>query len=165
MLAPADLVLQPDDILLVQGSPQNLFAFREALGLTMTPHFVPKMEMLESGNIEVVEARFRRTRASPARPSPGCACNCTRTPWYWHCTDAERRFATSWSSITVAVGDALLLLVNRADLPDLRREGDLILVERSARPAAARQGRAALGIVLAVLVAASLTGCRSPSAH
>ena len=39
---------------------------------------------------------------------------------------------------------------------DLRREGDLILVERSARPAAARQGRTALSIVAAVVIAAAM---------
>ncbi len=156
MLAPADLVLQPDDILLVQGSPQNLFAFRESLGLTMTPHFVPRLEMLESGDIEVVEAlippdsRFAgetiaKLRMELHQNALVLALHRRGTP-----------IRDELSSISVTVGDALLLLVSRADLPDLRREGDLILVERSARPAAARQGRAALGIVIAVLFAAAM---------
>ena len=156
MLAPADLVLQPDDILLVQGSAQNLFAFREHLGLTMTPHFVPKLEMLESGNIEVVEALI-----PPESRFAGETIGKLRMQLHQNALVlALHRRGTpirdQLSSITVAVGDALLLLVSRADLPDLRREGDLILVERSARPAAVRQGRAALGIAIAVLVAASM---------
>lgn len=156
MLAPADLVLQPNDILLVQGSAQNLFAFREHLGLTMTPHFVPKLEMLESGNIEVVEALI-----PPESRFAGETIGKLRMHLHQNALVlALHRRGTpirdKLSSITVAVGDALLLLVSRADLPDLRREGDLILVERSARPAAVRQGRAALGIAITVLVAASM---------
>jgi di/tricarboxylate transporter len=156
MLAPADLVLRPDDIVLVQGSPQNLFAFREALGLTMTPHFVPKLEMLESGNIEVVEALIppdsRFAGETIAKLRMELHQNALVLALHRRGTPIRDKLG----SITIAIGDALLLLVNRADLPDLRREGDLILVERSARPAAARQGRAALAIVVAVLVAATL---------
>jgi di/tricarboxylate transporter len=156
MLAPADLVLQPEDIVLVQGSPQNLFAFRESLGLTMTPHFVPRLEMLESGDIEVVEALIppdsRFAGETIAKLRMQLHQNALVLALHRRGTPIRDKL----SSITVAVGDALLLLVSRSDLPDLRREGDLILVERSARPAAARQGRAALGIVIAVLVAASM---------
>ncbi len=156
MLAPADLVLQPEDILLVQGSAQNLFAFREHLGLTMTPHFVPKLEMLESGDIEVVEALIPPDSRFAGETIAKLRMELHQSALVLALHRRGTAIRDKLGSITVTVGDALLLLVSRSDLPNLRREGDLILVERSARPAAARQGRAALGIVVAVLVAASL---------
>jgi di/tricarboxylate transporter len=156
LLAPGDLVLQPGDILLVQGSARNLFTFREHLGLTMTPDFVPKLEMLESGEIEVVEALI-----PPNSRFAGETIATLRMELHQNALVlALHRRGTSvrekLGGITITVGDALLLLVRRAELPDLRREGDLILVERSARPPAARQGRTALSIVGAVVIAAAL---------
>ena len=156
LLAPGDLVLQPGDILLVKGSARNLFSFREHLGLTMTPHFVPKLEMLESGDIEVVEALI-----PPNSRFIGETIAALRMELHQNALVlALHRRGTSvrekLGDIEIAIGDALLLLVRRAELPDLRREGDLILVERSARPAAARQGRTALSIVAAVVIAAAM---------
>jgi len=156
LLAPGDLVLQPGDILLVKGSARNLFSFREALGLTMTPHYVPKLESLESGDIEVVEALI-----PPNSRFIGETIAALRMELHQNALVlALHRRGTSvrekLGDIEIAIGDALLLLVRRAELPDLRREGDLILVERSARPAAARQGRTALSIVAAVVIAAAM---------
>ena len=156
LLAPGDLVLQPGDILLVKGSARNLFSFREHLGLTMTPHFVPKLEMLESGDIEVVEALI-----PPNSRFIGETIAALRMELHQNALVlALHRRGTSvrekLGDIEIAIGDALLLLVRRAELPDLRREGDLSLVERSARPAAARQGRTALSIVAAVVIAAAM---------
>lgn len=156
LLAPGDLVLQPGDILLVKGSARNLFSFREHLGLTMTPHYVPKLESLESGDIEVVEALI-----PPNSRFIGETIAALRMELHQNALVlALHRRGTSvrekLGDIEIAIGDALLLLVRRAELPDLRREGDLILVERSARPAAARQGRTALSIVAGVVFVASM---------
>lgn len=156
LLAPGDLVLQPGDILLVKGSARNLFSFREHLGLTMTPHYVPKLESLESGDIEVVEALI-----PPNSRFIGETIAALRMELHQNALVlALHRRGTSvrekLGDIEIAIGDALLLLVRRAELPDLRREGDLILVERSARPAAARQGRTALSIVAGVVLVASM---------
>lgn len=156
LLAPSDVRLQPDDLLLVQGPAQSLFAFRESLGLTMTPSYQPKLELLESGEIEVVEALIppdsRFAGDTIARLRMHLHQNALVLALHRRGTSIREQL----SSVTVAIGDALLLLVRRDELPDLRRDGDLILVERSARPAAMRQGRAALAIALAVIAAAAL---------
>ena len=156
VLAPADLKLLPDDLLLVQGPAQNLFALRESLGLTMTPHYQPKLELLESGDIEVVEALIppdsRFAGDTIARLRMHLHQNALVLALHRRGTSIREKLG----SVTVAVGDALLLLVRRDELPDLRREGDLILVERSARPAATRQSRAALAIAIAVIGTAAL---------
>lgn len=156
LLAPAEIQLQPDDLLLVQGPAHNLFAFRESLGLTMTPHYQPKLELLESGDIEVVEALIppdsRFAGDTIARLRMHLHQNALVLALHRRGTSIREQLG----NVTVAVGDALLLLVRRDELPDLRRDGDLILVERSARPAATRQGRAAMAIAIAVIGAAAL---------
>ncbi|GMU43503.1 MAG: TRAP transporter large permease subunit [Xanthomonadales bacterium PRO6] len=155
LLAPAEVLLQPDDLLLVQGPAQSLFAFRESLGLTMTPHYQPKLELLESGEIEVVEALIppdsRFAGDTIARLRMLLHQNALVLALHRRGTSIREQLG----SVTVAVGDALLLLVRRDELPDLRRDGDLILVERSPRPAAMRQGRAALAIALGVIGSAA----------
>lgn len=61
------------------------------------------------------------------------------------------------SSITVAVGDALLLAWSAAPTrPDLRREGDPHPGPTPGAPSRGASGCAALGIAVAVLVAASM---------
>lgn len=154
LFAPVDVTPQPGDVLLVQGAAQGLFAFREKYGLTMTPDFVPNLEMLESGDIEVVEALVPPDSRFAGDPL-------SRLRFELHGNAlvlAMHRRGTSLrdklGELTVQVGDALLLLVKRSELAYLRRDGDLILVERTARPAAARQGRFALAIVIAVFASA-----------
>lgn len=156
LLAPGDLVLQPGDILLVKGSARNLFSFREDLGLTMTPHFVPKLEMLESGDIEVVEALIPPNSRFIGETIAALRMELHQNALVLALHRRGTAITEKLGDLEIAIGDALLLLVRRAELPDLRREGDLILVERSARPAAARQGRTALSIVGVVVLAAAL---------
>jgi len=156
LLAPGDILLHPGDILLVQGAAKNLFAFREQLGLTMTPNFQPKLEMLESGEIEVVEALIPPNSRFAGETIAKLRLELHQNALVLALHRRGTPIRDELSSISVAVGDALLLLVRRNELADLRRDGDLILVERSARPAAGRQGRTALAIVVGVLLAASL---------
>lgn len=154
LFAPIDVTAKPGDILLAQGAAQNLFAFREKYGLTMTPDFVPRLEMLESGEIEVVEALVPPESRFAGEPLSKLRFELHGNALVLAIHRRGTALREKLGELTVKVGDALLLLVKRSELAYLRRDGDLILVERTTRPAAGRQSRYALAIVVAVFAAA-----------
>lgn len=155
LFSPLDVRVRPDDVLLVDGELADLMAFRERFGLTIAPDFALSDQQLTGDNIHLVEALV-----APGSRFAGETLGSLNFHSQYHAVAlAIRRqgqtLREKLRDLRLAYGDALLLLVERDHLRDLRRSPELIVLDRGERLRSPKRARIALGIMLGVVAVAA----------
>jgi di/tricarboxylate transporter len=155
--APNETQLQAGDVLLVSGKVQSLLDLRASTGLEIAPEFELKDRTLQEQDLVLVEALV-----APRSPLVGRTLAETDFRWRYRAIvlALQRRgqvLREKLANLPLQFGDALLLLVQRGDLPKLRANDNLIVLSEVESPPV-RGGRAllAVGIVAAVVTVAAL---------
>lgn len=149
-----DMVVEPDDILLVEGSAENLMRARDELGLVTTDESkrLVDMESLKMEDMDLVEATLaprssmvnRNLRSLNFRERYGFTVLAIRREG----EVITRRLR----SVNLKFGDDLLLLGPRHRLPSLQEHNDFLVLEPLKIPEnRARKRPIAIGLMLMVI--------------
>lgn len=152
LFSPLDVMIRADDVLLVNGEFKDLMAFRDRFGLTIAPEFALSDAQLTGDSIRLVEAMV-----APGSRFAGQALGSLDLQGRYHAVAlAIRRRGESLreklKDAQLTFGDALLLLVERNHMGELRRSPDLIVLERGERLRSPKRARIAL-VIMALVIA------------
>jgi di/tricarboxylate transporter len=152
LFSPLDVMVRADDVLLVNGEFKDLMAFRDRFGLTIAPEFALSDRQLTGDNIHLVEAMV-----APGSSYAGEVLGTLDLQGRYHAVAlAIRRRGESLreklKDVRLNFGDALLLLVERDHMNELRRNPELIVLERGERLRSPRRARISL-IIMALVIA------------
>jgi di/tricarboxylate transporter len=155
LFSPLDVMVRADDVLLVNGEFKDLMAFRDRCGLTIAPEFALSDAQLTGDNIRLVEAMV-----APGSRYAGEVLGDLDLQNRFHAVAlAIRRRGESLrdklKDVRLNFGDALLLLVERDHMSELRRNPELIVLERGERLRSPRRARIALIIMALVILLAT----------
>ena len=149
--APLRQVLQPDDVLLVHGSIPNLMRLRGSMGLEMNVDFKLRDETLQTEDLRLVQALV-----APGSPLIGHTLKEVdfRNRYKALTLAMQRRGETindRLSSITLSMGDVLLVQAHEGEITTLRRSNDFIVLNEVPGAVLRRKAPLAIGIILAVV--------------
>ena len=149
--APLRQVLQPDDVLLVHGSIPNLMRLRGSMGLEMNVDFKLRDETLQTEDLRLVQALV-----APGSPLIGHTLKEVdfRNRYKALTLAMQRRGETindRLSSITLTMGDVLLVQAHEEEITTLRRSNDFIVLNEVPGAVLRRKAPLAIGIILAVV--------------
>ena len=167
--APLRRTLQPDDVLLVRGSLPDIIRLRGTMGLRINADFELRDDTLQSEDLRVVQALVA--------PGSRLVGNTLKE------TDFRNRYRAlvlgmqrkgeaindKLSSIRLRLGDALLIQAHEAQIRDLRRGSDLIVLNEVPGSVLRDKAPWAIGILVVVvglaafdilpILVAALLGC------
>lgn len=167
--APLRRTLQPDDVLLVRGSLPDLIRLRGTMGLRINADFELRDDTLQSQDLRVVQALV-----APDSRLIGHTLKETdfRNRYRALVLGMQRKGETindKLSSIRLRLGDALLIQAQEAQIRDLRRGSDLIVLNEIPGSVLRHKAPLAIGILVVVvglaafdilpILVAALLGC------
>ncbi|MCE2526010.1 MAG: SLC13 family permease [Actinomycetia bacterium] len=167
--APLRRTLQPDDVLLVRGSLPDLIRLRGTMGLRINADFELRDDTLQSKDLRVVQALV-----APGSRLVGHTLKETdfRNRYRALVLGMQRKGETindKLSSIKLRLGDALLIQAPEAQIRDLRRGEDLIILNEIPGSVLRHKAPLAIGILVVVvglaafdvlpILVAALLGC------
>jgi len=167
--APLRRTLQPDDVLLVRGSLPDLIRLRGTMGLRINADFELRDETLQSKDLRVVQALV-----APGSRLVGHTLKETdfRNRYRALVLGMQRKGETindKLSSVRLRLGDALLIQAPEAQIRDLRRGEDLIILNEIPGSVLRHKAPLAIGILVVVvglaafdvlpILVAALLGC------
>lgn len=159
MLVPLpDVTLQPGDRLRVRDTPDNLKEFEAVLGVHMEVDASTQAVTLPE-NDATAEAQMTEVVVGPGSPLDGTTLNhlhfCKR---YRLIALALHRagkpmptVAKGLGDVVLRTGDVLLVGGQRADIDELRRRGELLVLEAGAEVPYTRKAPIALAIMVAIV--------------
>ena len=167
--APLRRTLQPDDVMLVRGSLPDLIRLRGTMGLRINADFELRDDTLQSKDLRVVQALV-----APGSRLVGHTLKETdfRNRYRALVLGMQRKGETindKLSSIRLRLGDALLIQAPEAQIRDLRRGDDLIILNEIPGSVLRHKAPLAIGILVVVvglaafdvlpILVAALLGC------
>ena len=167
--APLRRTLQPDDVLLVRGSLPDIIRLRGTMGLRINADFELRDDTLQSEDLRVVQALV-----APGSRLVGHTLKETdfRNRYRALVLGMQRKgepISDKLSSIKLRLGDALLIQAHEAQIRDLRRGSDLIVLNEVPGSVLRHKAPLAIGILVAVvglaafdilpILVAALLGC------
>ena len=167
--APQRRVLQADDVLLVRGSLPDLIRLRGTMGLRIDPDFEFRDETLQSEDLRLIQALV-----APDSWLIGRTLKETdfRNHYKALVLAMQRKgeaINDELSSVVMSLGDSLLIQTHEAQVLNLRRDDDLIVLNEVPGSALRHKAPLAIGILAAVvgmaafdvvpILVAALLGC------
>ena len=155
--SPRAEVLQAGDVLLARGDWTRLNELKEEMKLEIEPEFKLRDDHLTDESQSLVEVMV-----APNSRFAGETLRELDFRWHYHATvlALHRRgevLREKIREVKLNVGDILLILAPREELPSLRRNPNLVVVtEREDETASRRRAPLALLIMVAVIVSAGL---------
>ncbi len=155
--APRAEVLREGDVLLARGDWSRLNELRQQMHLELEPEFKLRDEQFRDGDQALVEVMV-----APNSRFAGETLRDLDFRWHYNATvlAIHRRgevLREKLREVTLGVGDLLLLVAPRDELPALRRNANLVVVnERGDETATRRRAPLALLIMAAVIASAGL---------
>ena len=149
--APLRQVLRPEDVLLVHGSIADLMRLRGSMGLEMNVDFKLRDETLQTEDLRLVQALV-----APGSPLIGHTLKEVgfRSRYKALVLAMQRRGETindKLSSIVLRMGDVLLIQAHEAEITDLRRNRDFIVLNEVPGAVLRRKAPLVIAILLAVV--------------
>ena len=149
--APLRQTLQPDDVLLVHGSIADLMRLQGSMGMELNVDFKLRDETLQTEDLRLVQALV-----APGSPLIGRTLKEAdfRNRYKALVLAMQRQGETindKLSSITLGLGDVLLVQAHEAVITTLRRSGDFIVLNEVPGAVLRRKAPLAIGIIVAVV--------------
>ena len=154
---PEDTLLRAGDILLVRGRVSSLLDIRASTGLEIESEFKLKDDTLARQDLTLVEALVAPRSQLAGRTLSGSDFRLRYDAIVLALQRHGHLLQEKLVEVRLRFGDALLLLLRKSDLPNLRTSEDLIVLSE-VETASLRSGRIlrALGIIGGVILLAAL---------
>ncbi len=149
--APLRQTLKPDDVLLVHGSIADLMRLQGSMGMELNVDFKLRDETLQTEDLRLVQALV-----APGSPLIGHTLKEAdfRNRYKALVLAMQRRGETindKLSSITLSMGDVLLVQAHEEEITTLRRSNDFIVLNEVPGAVLRRKAPLAIGIIGAVV--------------